>query len=97
MSGLYRVDLVVRHSFLSRSTAPINYRHGVVAGAAGFLRSNMSKPDLTTFPCPCGQAAREVINAESNYRRGWYCSGCGEFHKAYGRERIVEVKNERSR
>lgn len=54
----------------------------------------MNKPseDLKTFACPCGQEAVEVINAESHYRRGWLCTACGEFHKALGRERLLEVE-----
>lgn len=47
------------------------------------------KEDLTTIPCKCGGIAKEVIHAELNIRRGWYCP-CGIFVAAIGRERIVE-------
>lgn len=46
--------------------------------------------NLTTYDCPCGQKAREVIWAEKKIRRGWYCRHCGNFIKALARERVIE-------
>lgn len=51
---------------------------------------NQPSEDLKTFTCPCGYVAVEVINAESNYRRGWLCTACGDFFQALGRERVLE-------
>ncbi len=46
--------------------------------------------DLKTITCPkCGEKAKEVIHAEKNIRRGWYCTKCQHFEKALFRERKV--------
>jgi|GEM_PF-2676917 len=46
--------------------------------------------DLTRNRCgSCSAVAVEVIHAEKNVRRGWYCSQCKKFTPAIGRERLV--------
>lgn len=46
--------------------------------------------NLTTHPCPyCGGEAGEVIFAEGNIRRGWYCVVCKHFISALMRERKI--------
>jgi len=40
--------------------------------------------------CPnCQKTATEVINAETQTRKGWYCEHCEHFEPAIGRERQV--------
>jgi len=42
---------------------------------------------LKEIKCPkCKAPAKEVINAEQNIRRGWYCTACQHFEKAILRE-----------
>jgi hypothetical protein len=46
--------------------------------------------DLTRNLCgSCSSVSVEVIHAEKNVRRGWYCSQCKKFTPAIGRERLV--------
>jgi len=46
---------------------------------------------LETKPCAaCGKPATQVIHAETETRRGWYCPACGSFETAIGRERMVK-------
>jgi hypothetical protein len=50
------------------------------------IANNMSK-----IYCPkCGGPAEEIIYAEKNIRKGWYCKPCKFFIKAIFRERVVE-------
>ncbi len=50
--------------------------------------------DLTQKPCPkCGEPAGQIINAAEQVRRGWWCTACGHFDDAVGRERIVEKRD----
>jgi len=45
---------------------------------------------MDKIDCPnCGKPATDVIHAESNTRKGWYCDHCHHFETAIGRERIV--------
>jgi uncharacterized protein YbaR (Trm112 family) len=47
--------------------------------------------DLHTIPCPkCRQPAGQVIHAESQTRKGWWCAACREWIPAILRERKVE-------
>ena len=47
--------------------------------------------DLAVRTCPrCGAGAKEVIYAEKQIRRGWYCANCGKFEPAIGRERRLK-------
>lgn len=42
---------------------------------------------MREIKCPkCDATATEVINAQENIRRGWYCSICHYFEKAILRE-----------
>lgn len=46
--------------------------------------------NLVSIRCPtCAHRAKEVIYAAKNTRRGWYCSNCGHFEPAVGREKLV--------
>jgi len=47
--------------------------------------------ELEEIYCPkCGKIAKQVILAEKNIRRGWYCDHCEHFEKAIFRERTLE-------
>ena len=47
--------------------------------------------DLAVRTCPrCGAGAKEVIYAEKHIRKGWYCTNCGKFEAALGRERRLK-------
>ena len=46
--------------------------------------------------CPkCGQPAKEVIHAEQQRRKGWYCPACQHFDPAIGRERLLDRHSSR--
>ena len=47
--------------------------------------------DLTTIKCPkCGSDMGEVINAESNTRKGWWCTECNHWITTIGREKFLQ-------
>jgi predicted RNA-binding Zn-ribbon protein involved in translation (DUF1610 family) len=46
---------------------------------------------MTHIPCRCGSKQEEILNYETRARVGWYCPKCGEFTRAIGRERKLEV------
>ena len=48
--------------------------------------------DLSKRLCACGSIAKEVIHAEANKRRGWYCAKCRVMIVAIGREHITGMK-----
>ena len=49
---------------------------------------------LKTRPCEqCGAPAMEVIHAEKQIRKGWYCPLCQHFTRAIFRERVVATEN----
>jgi len=48
--------------------------------------------DLSKKVCDCGAIAKEVIYAEANKRRGWYCASCRVIIKAIGREHITGME-----
>lgn len=49
---------------------------------------------LEAIYCPCcHKPAGQVIHAESNTRKGWWCEHCGHWVDAIARERLVETDN----
>jgi|TARA_R110000850_G_scaffold40108_9_gene103473 transposase-like protein len=47
--------------------------------------------DLTTIKCPkCGSSMGEVIHAEANTRKGWWCKECNHWITTTGREKFLQ-------
>ena len=49
-------------------------------------------PSLARKGCRCGSTMQQVINAEEQLRKGWYCFACKEWEQAILRERVWNIE-----
>ena len=51
-------------------------------------------PSLARKGCCCGGIMQQVINAEEQLRKGWYCPTCNGWEQAILRERVWRTEDD---